>query len=44
MVRELAFDLKARASERTKTPDEIAREERDKLLLLEVNEVSEFYR
>lgn len=35
IVRELAFDLKARPTDRTKTPEELAREERDRLELLE---------
>lgn len=36
MVRELGFEIKAQASEKLKTPEELAREEREKLQKLEV--------
>lgn len=36
MVRELGFEMKAQPSEKLKTPEEIAREEREKLQKLEV--------
>lgn len=36
MVRELGFEMKAQPSERMKTPEELAREEREKLQKLEV--------
>lgn len=36
MVRELVFDMKAQPSEKLKTPEELAREEREKLQKLEV--------
>lgn len=36
MVRELGFEIKAQPSEKLKTPDEIAREERERLQKLEV--------
>ena len=36
MVRELGFDMKAQPSEKMKTPEEVAREEREKLQKLEV--------
>lgn len=36
MVRELGFEMKAQPSEKMKTPEEIAREEREKLQKLEV--------
>ena len=35
MVKELSFDVKAHATDRTKTPDELAREAHDRLRLLE---------
>ena len=37
MVRELGFEMKAMPSEKLKTPEEIAREGRDKLQKLEVH-------
>ncbi|XP_054612765.1 nucleolar protein 14 isoform X2 [Dunckerocampus dactyliophorus] len=37
MVRELGFEMKAQPSEKMKTPDEIAREEREKLQKLEAD-------
>lgn len=37
MVRELVFEMKAQPSERLKTPEEVAREEREKLQKLEVS-------
>ena len=36
MVRELGFEMKAQPSERMKTPEEVAREERERLQKLEV--------
>lgn len=36
MVRELGFEMKAQPSEKLKTPEELAREEREKLQKLEV--------
>ena len=36
MVRELGFEMKAQPSEKMKTPEELAREEREKLQKLEV--------
>lgn len=36
MVRELVFEMKAAPSEKLKTPEELAREEREKLQKLEV--------
>lgn len=36
MVRELGFEMKAQPSEKLKTPEELAREEREKLQTLEV--------
>jgi len=36
MVRELVFDMKVQPSEKMKTPEELAREEREKLQKLEV--------
>lgn len=36
MVRELAFEMKAQPSEKLKTAEEIAREERERLQKLEV--------
>lgn len=35
MVRELGFDMKAQPSERMKSPEELAREEKEKLQKLE---------
>lgn len=37
MVRELGFEMKAQPSEKLKTPEEVAREEREKLEKLEVH-------
>ena len=37
MVRELVFEMKAQPSEKLKTPEEVAREEREKLQKLEVS-------
>lgn len=36
VVRELGFEMKAQPSEKLKTPEELAREEREKLQKLEV--------
>lgn len=36
MVRELGFEMKAQPSEKLKTPEELAREDREKLQKLEV--------
>lgn len=36
MVRELGFEMKAQPSEKLKTPEELAREERERLQTLEV--------
>lgn len=36
MVRELGFEMKAQPSEKMKSPEELAREEREKLQKLEV--------
>ena len=36
MVREMALEMRARPSDRTKTPEEIAQEERERLEQLEV--------
>lgn len=36
MVRELGFEMKAQPSEKLKTPEELAREERERLQKLEV--------
>lgn len=36
MVRELGFEMKAQPSEKMKTPEELAREEKEKLQKLEV--------
>lgn len=38
MVRELGFEIKAQPSEKLKTPEEIAREERERLQKLEVTD------
>lgn len=37
MVRELGFEMKAQPSEKLKTPEELVREEREKLQKLEVH-------
>lgn len=37
MVRELGFEMKAQPSEKMKTPEELAKEEREKLQKLEVH-------
>lgn len=42
MVRELGFEMKAQPSEKLKTPEELAREEREKLQKLEVIEMFHF--
>lgn len=39
MVRELGFEMKAQPSEKMKTPEELAKEEREKLQKLEVRQV-----
>lgn len=36
LVKEMAMEIRARPSDRTKTPEEIAQEERERLELLEV--------
>lgn len=41
MVRELGFEMKAQPSEKLKTPEELAREERERLQKLEVVKVKE---
>lgn len=40
LVREMNFEQKARASDRTRTPEELAREARDRLELMEVRPLS----
>lgn len=39
MVRELGFEMKAQPSEKMKTPEELAKEEKEKLQKLEVTEL-----
>lgn len=43
MVRELGFEMKAQPSEKLKTPEELAREEKEKLQKLEVMNTDFFY-
>lgn len=43
MVRELGFEMKAQPSEKLKTPEELAREEREKLQKLEVINIEFFH-
>lgn len=43
MVRELGFEMKAQPSEKLKPPEELAREEREKLQKLEVMKTDFFF-